>query len=211
MTDTLEHVLRKFAVKLGPRQKMPADIYTATRDDLAELFHELGFVSGVEIGVERGLYSDVLLRSNPQLRLHAVDAWKAHRGYRDHTSQVKLRGFHEETKKRLAGYGRRARIVQGFSLDVAQRFKLESLDFCYIDANHTFDYVMRDIIEWSQRVRHGGIVAGHDFMRRPPRGYEKWNVIKATTAYAEAHNINPWFTIGGGSRDEIRSWFWVKP
>ena len=35
--------------------------------------------------------------------------------------------------------------------------------FVYIDGNHKFDFICPDIIYWSKKVKHGGIVAVHDF------------------------------------------------
>jgi hypothetical protein len=209
MGDTLDFVLQSFGVKLEPRQRQPIDIFTATRGDLANVFAELNFNVGAEIGVQRGEYSEVLLKANPGLKLYSIDSWKSYRDYRDHTSQQKLGRFHKEPVKRLAAYGRRSRIIQGFSLDAVKRFRRNDLDFVYIDGNHTFDWVIQDIIEWSRRVRSGGIVSGHDYIRRlnPSPGV---NVIQATHAYVKAHGIKPWFTVGGATK-ETRSWFWVKP
>ncbi len=209
--EALAHVLKRWAIKIEPRQKMPLDIYTASRDDLAELFAELGYRVGVEIGVERALYSEVLLRANPKATIYLVDPWRAHRAYRDHTSQSKLTVFHELAQERLRPFGKRARVMRSMSMDAVLRFRHGDLDFAYLDANHTFDFVMLDLIEWSKRVRPGGIVAGHDFLRHPPKGYHNWGVIKAAHAYADAHGISPWFTVGGARKEEIRSFFWVKP
>lgn len=207
----LKHVLDQFGIELGPKEKMPFDIYRVSRNDLPGVCAELCLNTGVEVGVERGLYSEIILQRHPGAKLFCVDPWKSHRGYRDHTSQNKLDRFYEEAKERLGQFNGRATIIRGMSLDVVHRFQTNQLDFVYIDGNHTFDYVMRDIIEWSPKVRSGGIVAGHDFKRRPPRGYSNWNVIKATVVYTQAHGIYPWFTVGGGVGGEIRSWFWVKP
>lgn len=210
MGDALAYVLRRFALKVVPRQKQPLDIYTATRADLAVLFEELGYNLGAEIGVARGVYSEALLQANEKLTLYSIDAWKTYRGYRDHTSQRKLNGFLDETRNRLQQYGRRSRIVQGWSLDVARRFRDGTFDFVYIDGNHGFDHVMQDIIEWARRVRSGGIVAGHDYVRRLP-GPEAVGVVKAVHVYTDAHSISPLFTVGGADPDECRSWFWVRP
>jgi hypothetical protein len=211
MSDTLEHLIRRWALNLDSKQRLPIDVYTQGRDDLASLFSELEFRVGVEVGVERAFYSEVLLKANPDLTLFSVDPWKSHRAYRDHTSQKKLDAFYEEAKVRLSPFGKRSRILCSYSLDATDHFRSGSIDFVYIDANHCFDPCMLDIIHWSPRVRSGGIVAGHDFVRRPPQGYVDWGVIKAVTAYAQAHDIRPWFTIGGGKGGELRSWLWVKP
>ena len=35
----------------------------------------------------------------------------------------------------------------------------------YIDGDHSYSAVMLDIILWSQKVRDGGMISGHDYYR----------------------------------------------
>ena len=177
------------------------------------MFGELGYKLGAEIGVEQGQFSEVLCKSNPDLMLAAIDAWRAYRGYRDHTSQEKLDGFHEEARRRLEPYS--CHIYREFSMDALKRFPDGSLDFVYIDANHELPFVMFDIIEWSKKVRVGGIVAGHDYYQST-RLDSKMHVVYAVNAYVQAYRIRPWFVLGeknapaGSIRDKERSWLWVR-
>ena len=67
-----------------------------TREKLADFFVEKGLKVGAEIGVEQGEYTEVLCKAG--LEVHAIDAWKAYKGYRDHVNQRKLDGFLEKTK-----------------------------------------------------------------------------------------------------------------
>jgi hypothetical protein len=39
----------------------------------------------------------------------------------------------------------------------------EPLDFVYIDGDHSYEGVLRDIHAWTPHVRKGGIIAGHDY------------------------------------------------
>jgi hypothetical protein len=43
--------------------------------------------------------------------------------------------------------------------------KNESLDFVYIDANHKYDAVKKDLELWYPKVRKGGVFAGHDYLK----------------------------------------------
>lgn len=183
------------------------------RDDLAVLFHELGFRMGAEIGVEQGKYAEVLCRSNPGVALHCVDAWKAYRGYREHVTQSKLDGFYLAAQERLATF--KVAFHRAFSVDAAKTFADGSLDFVYIDGNHRLDHVIADLHAWVPKVRQGGIVSGHDWCRRKQSGYAV-HVVEAVTAYVQAYHIAPLFLIGskgvkdGEVRDRPRSWFWVR-
>jgi len=196
--------------------KNPVSITGVERDSLAELFSELGYKTGAEIGVEQGAYSKVLLSRNPGLKLFCVDAWARYSKYRDHVDQEKLDGFYKKTEERLRNYD--AVLVRAFSADAAKQFKPGSLDFVYIDANHSIPYVINDIWMWGEKVRSGGIIAGHDFIQ-----YKKENiqchVVHAVYAWALSYRISPWFVMGGGMKkgekeedsNRARSWFWVKP
>ena len=207
--NTLDHILRKYNIRLQPdtehrlnHQTMPVDL-NINRNQLAELFAELGYKSGAEIGVEQGEYSEVLAKANPEAKLYLVDRWKAYRGYRDHVSQEKLDAFFETTRARVERFP--AVLMRKASLDAARDFKDESLDWVFIDANHSFDWVMQDIIHWTPKVRAGGLVCGHDyFVGTQGQGHQ---VPIAVKAYTEAHKVWPWFVARG---DHSPSWFFVR-
>ena len=54
----------------------------------------------------------------------------------------------------------RAAILRLTSEKAADLFAEDTLDFCYIDAQHDFLSVMQDITRWWPKVRSGGIIAG---------------------------------------------------
>lgn len=208
---TLEFIQSKFNLDL--EKKSPIEIPNTNRVTLARLFGELRFGVGAEIGVERGLYSKQLCQENHGLKLYAVDPWLAYQGYREHVSQEKLDGFFEITKQRLSGYD--AHLIRKTSVDAAKDFKDGSLDFVYLDGNHEFSHVAADISAWTPKVRKGGIVAGHDYIKRKNKEY-LMHVVDVVNAYVSAYQITPWFVLGrkatipGELRDTSRSWFFVK-
>lgn len=198
--DTLDYILKRYALDGAAR---PPLYIPLRRNDLATLFYDLEFTEGAEIGVEQGLFSEVLCKANPNLHLYSVDAWTAYKGYRDHVSQEKLDGFYAATKERLKPY--KCTIIKAFSHEAAEQFKNGSLDFVYIDGNHDFFNVTRDIHYWSPKVRAGGILCGHDFKR--DKGHD-WvcHVKDVVQAWAYSHKIAPWFVVHG---DGNPNWMWV--
>ncbi len=177
--------------------------------DLIKYFGELGFTKGAEIGVAEGYFSEALFRAIPNLKLYCIDIWKPYRG-NIWSGSVERNVHHVEVaSKRLAKYN--ATIIREMSMDAVKRFKNDSLDFVYIDANHSFDYVMQDLIEWSKRVRAGGIVSGDDYYH-----FRKAGVIEAVDAYTKAHEIKFNLTdpysdkvMDRGSREQPTYW-WIK-
>lgn len=207
--DTLRYIVRKFNVNANG--KSPIEIPDTDRQTLAHLFKELGFKNGVEVGVEEGIYAEVLCKANPGLKLHCVDSWKAYEGYLEHRDQTKIDSLYEKAKERLQKYN--VHLIKKLSIDGVKDFPDNSLDFVYIDGNHKYDYALKDITEWTKKVRPGGIVSGHDF-RRDKSGLIQ--VVEALSKYAEIHGIT-FFVFGRKNklsddekRDKHRSWMFIR-
>lgn len=121
------------------------------RVELAQLFRDKGFKTGAEIGVSLGKYSRQLLESIPGLRLFSIDNWEGKYTNNETEARNKLKDF--------AG----SIIIKGDSVEVSKGFDDGSLDFVYIDGDHTQWGVRRDLEAWTPKVRKGGIVSGHDW------------------------------------------------
>ncbi|MBT5491708.1 class I SAM-dependent methyltransferase, partial [bacterium] len=46
----------------------------------------------------------------------------------------------------------------------------QTLDFIYIDANHTYESAKEDIQLWYPKIKVGGMISGHDYI--PNRLYK---------------------------------------
>ena len=54
------------------------------------------------------------------------------------------------------------RVFRGSSAEAAEFYADKQFDIVYIDAEHDYDSVKRDIELWKPRARH--IIAGHDYL-----------------------------------------------
>lgn len=174
---------------------MPVLVRRGTRIELAELFADLGFASGVEVGTKKGSYAIELCRANPRLQLTCVDPWLA-LGF---LSQERQDLFYNEAVKNLKPYG--VRILKKFSMEALADFDDGSLDFVYIDGAHDFDNACADIIFWSHKVKSDGVVAVHDYMAGHGTG-----VMKAVDGYTHCHDIRPWYV----TREREPTAFWLN-
>lgn len=164
------------------------------RNDLAQLFTGIG----AEVGVERAVFSKVIGKYSTKLYL--IDPWQAYRGYREHVSQDKLDNFFKESVERMMGVN--TVFIKAFSLDAVKDFEDESLDFVYIDANHSYENAKADIEAWSKKVKKGGIVAGHDYVRR--KGQDHIFGVKQAVDELVGVDITIW------KGDRSPSWSFVK-
>lgn len=190
--------------KLHIRFKHPSPIVLwYGRNQIVDLFRELDFTEGVEVGTDRGLYAQKLCAGNPQLHLTCVDPWMAYGYYHPHVyhevPQAAVDACYQEAVQRLAPYT--CTIRRQTSMEAVKGFADNSLDFVFIDGNHALPYIAQDIEAWSQKVKSGGIVYGHDYLD---------DVKLATDAYMARNQIDPWFILHRRGK-MIPCWMYVKP
>lgn len=100
----------------------------------------------IEIGSDRGVSTELFLLTSA--RVVAVDPW-------DNAN------FHQEFLERCGAYPH-LEICRGKSPEALEQFGAE-FDLCYIDADHSFDAVRRDILACARVVKPQGWLAGHDY------------------------------------------------
>lgn len=189
-------------VKTAPEHLGHRVVKGFTRRQLAQRFAALGFTSGAEVGVADGRFSEEMLRQIPNLRLRCVDPWKPYRGNTRGGPESQHDGNYAVARQRFAPYGQQVTMVRALSMDAVRDVPDASLDFVYLDGNHAYDYLMTDLIEWSKRVRPGGIVSGHDcYYFRGDAG-----VVQAVEDYTRAHGIDDWAICD----EREPSFWWVK-
>jgi len=143
---------------------------------------------GAEIGVNFGRTAGMLSRLAPDLRLFLVDSWSgdADREYRESGDPLAVRGGEraEEARREAmsvtARYGHQ--IVRDDFVRAARHVDDGSLDFVFLDADHSYRGTMRQLIYWEPKVRPGGLVCGHDYvdMRdyRVVEAVDDWAVVR---------------------------------
>jgi hypothetical protein len=141
----------------------------ATRLEAGHWLNSLGLTgNGVEVGVLMGEYSSVLLRTWKCASLTSVDPWREFSSteYVDicNLPQTQHDRNFEHATRRLARFGERSHILRTTSAEAAAHFSDNSLDFVYLDAQHHYEAVRDDIALWLPKVRHGGVIGGHDYI-----------------------------------------------
>lgn len=193
----------------------PIQIIDNSRLDLIKWFRQLDFKVGAEIGVAHGELSKLICEINPQVKLIAVDAWASYDEYGDYKLSKTFEYMENHYRETMRNYIKRGRceIIKKFSMDALADVPDESLDFVFIDANHQMPFVKDDIDGWAKKVRPGGIVSGHDYVRIKR---VKWGVKEAIQGHVKENNIENWYVIGRDEtlpnevREGARSWMYVK-
>lgn len=101
------------------------------------------------------------------LHMIAVDMWKVLPKRDDPYAETYITFHHEENYARFKAaaekfFPTRIQIMRMDTSEAAELVPDESLDFVFIDADHTYEGCKRDIENWVPKVRRGGMIAGHD-------------------------------------------------
>ena len=188
------------------------------RTGLYQLFAKLGYKVGCEIGLEQGRNALEMCVNIPGLKIYGVDPYKQH-PQASYVYDAELRHWDEKYLNKMKAKalahmeGQDFTLIEKFSEDAARDIPDNSLDFAYIDADHSYDFVMQDIILWGRKVKKGGILSGHDYFYNKDRPGRRAKVTQAVDDYTRVHGIN--FYITNEDHYEKRgdfypSWFWVK-
>lgn len=124
-------------------------------------------IRGAEVGVRAGNTTRYLLGRFPSLTIYAVDLWtvlpsRDRPGYQTY-SDWNFESIHADFREKVRSYGERCIELNMDSVEAAGHVEDGSLDFVFIDAEHTYEGVTRDIQAWRPKVRRGGILCGHDY------------------------------------------------
>lgn len=139
---------------------------TNQRAVLIGLVQKHGWTKGAEIGVLKGKTLFSLLDACPYLFMIGVDQWKRLPLRSDENAETyadfDMPNIGRKVQQTALQYGKRCQILNGDSVSCAAEVENASLDFVFIDADHTEAGVRRDIAAWRQKVRAGGMLLGHD-------------------------------------------------
>jgi glycosyltransferase involved in cell wall biosynthesis len=149
-----------------------------------------GEIRGAEIGVDRGSLSGYLVRELPELYLNMVDTWTVFEVDSDYAQSGDLITLRTQEQRnedfaealRVTKEAEDRRYVWPFtSKEAASKIQDESLDFVFIDADHSYTGVLADLKLWASKVRKGGLICGHDYAHPY---FPQWGVTQAVNEYA---------------------------
>jgi len=194
----------------------PFNVPDCGRDELPKFFKELGFRIGAEVGAYKGAFSEKFCKEG--LKMYVIDPWMAYQGAgRTQQEQARQDFLYEHTKRVFAQYNNYV-IIRKTSMDALEEIEDGSLDFVYIDGDHEFGHVACDIVEWTKKVRVGGVVSGHDFFCTSPTAKNLvCNVGPVVEAFVKAFGIESFYTFGRSKPleeeakdDKYLSWMFFK-
>jgi hypothetical protein len=156
---------------------------------------------GIEVGVQQGWYSQVLL-DNSKMHMYLLDSWKYYKEYNDPANvsdEMHLLRMCTAISI-LRKHEGRFTIIRDTSINGSKIFQDNFFDFVYIDANHSYTDTFNDLQAWFPKVKPGGIFAGHDYLDK----YPVFGVKSAVDNFLKNYEIKT------TSEDNFKSWYIIK-
>lgn len=165
-------------------------------DSLLDLFPDE--VVGVEVGVHLATHSCRMLENHPKLLLTCVDMWDLHAKQKsqylntrdiDKTAEAmcdirKAKDKYLRALENLSPFHDRVNVIKDSSANASEGFDNGSLDFVYLDGDHSYEGCKSDIDSWLPKIKSGGILAGHDYFQT------NWDgVVQAVDELVSEHNL----------------------
>lgn len=152
---------------------------------------------GAEIGVHLGGFSQQILDSISPKELHLIDPWEHQTSsiYKISWYGGGAKGGQAELDKRYSSilkrfdqsiHAEQVKVHRGYSTDILQQFPDQYFDWVYIDGNHLYEYVKKDLELSLLKVKAGGYITGDDYTSG---GWWEGGVKKAVDEFAENHAV----------------------
>ena len=139
-----------------------------------------------EVGVFESQNFRRFLEGNPQI-IVGVDAWIAdgNPGHNDSSFTQERLDQQCDLFKSLMMKNSNIRLYRQFTDEAAKNFPDEYFDLIYIDADHSYEGVKKDLEAWWPKVKKGRFFTGDDYSHQhaPVNGL-KFEVIKAVDEFA---------------------------
>lgn len=138
---------------------------------------------GLEIGNLYGYNARNILDNLSIKKLYLVDPYTLYSEYLDIKSPF---AWHAEkvSKEKLALHIDKIIRIKKMSWDAVDEIP-DNLDFIYIDGNHSYEYVKKDILLYYPKIKTGGVFGGHDYYNQG----EAREVKKAVDEWVAENNL----------------------
>ncbi len=150
-------------------------------------------LKGIELGVASGDFSKRMLDTGLFSEFWGIDLYGDH-----HNTKQYMRAL------KHVGYGRGYQLIRSTFLEALNIFPREYFDFVYVDGYaHTGEEEGRTIFQWYNKVKVGGMIAGHDYDPNWPL------VVRAVDTFADEAGLSLMRTSPSkemGPQDKFLSW-----
>ena len=115
----------------------------------------------LEIGSYMGESTSMFATSNVFNEIHCIEPFSGYEKFND-DNDYDWDFVYNEFKSNTRFFNNII-LHKDFSYNIIDKFEDSYFDFIYIDGNHTYESVKKDIEFYLPKLKNGGIIGGHDY------------------------------------------------
>jgi hypothetical protein len=148
-----------------------------------------------EVGVWKGEFVESLLQSLNRIESYTlIDPWKNLPNWNKsaNMSDIEFERIHDEAMKRVTPYKEKIIEIRDTTKNARKKIENGSLDFVYIDGDHTLRGITIDLNAMLSKVRKYGFIGGDDFTKtlwQHGDQYSPTEVFPYAIYFAEANDL----------------------
>lgn len=141
-----------------------------------DLISDSSGLVGAEIGVDQGNFTENLLSTGKFKKLFLIDSWGTARFGEDKFANVQKRFAREIESGSVE-------ILRSDSVGAAEKFSDRFFDWIYIDTDHSYATTLNELYAWSPKIKMGGQIAGHDYVKGNWLIGYRYGVVEAVSRF----------------------------
>jgi hypothetical protein len=160
-----------------------------------EILRAANIQTMLEVGVWKGEYAQQILEQCEFIKqYYMIDPWANLPDWNKpfNVSSKVFKEVYEEAMKRTEFASSKRIVLQGTTKEVIDNVPDNSLDFVYIDGDHTLRGITIDLNKVLPKVKEGGLIGGDDFTTTPWQHgirYEPTLVCPFAVYFSEAMDL----------------------
>lgn len=143
-----------------------------------------------EIGVLEGAFArQILNRCKPE-KLYLIDCYQhqtdsSYQNDKSNAPQDQQDALYQKVSQAFANeiISGQVDLIREYSHVAAKQIPDGSLDWVYIDANHSYDALLNDLKLYSEKLTDSGYILGHDFTNNPMAQRQGFSVVEAVNQF----------------------------
>jgi len=152
-------------------------------------------VVSVEVGVAAGANAMKIFKALNTAQMFLIDSWMLAYNPESHAWLL-------ETCKAFERLTSKVFIVRHQAINAAKLFGKDQIGYLYLDDNHAPQHVYQELVAYYDKVKSGGIIAGHDWA-------DNGRASKAVKQFCAEKEIEYFFAQNEG--EKVADWWFIKP
>ena len=121
----------------------------------------------IEIGAWKGksavFMAEEIKKSGKNIEFYTIDLFEYTPEYNQYKKKGDNHSFYEEFMENINPLKDFIKPIKGKSFEEANNFQDNSIDFLFVDGDHSYKGVKKDLESWFPKIKNAGIIAGHDY------------------------------------------------